>query len=79
MTQFEYISQNIDRTKSDARNGIIPVSIITHWAIYCRYDLHKRSGYNKCEAISFTSLDFNMQERSIYRIIKEMESEYETT
>ena len=75
MTKFSYINENLDRIKFDVRIGLIPCSILRHFAIYSRFDYYKKLGSKYTEAIICTQNDFQVTEQWICRIIKNMESE----
>lgn len=75
MNLFAYISQNIDRVKYDVSIGIIPCSLIKYYQIYARFDYYLKSGYGRCQSIFFTAEDFKLSERSLFLIIKKMESD----
>ena len=75
MTRFEYINDNFDRIKSDVSNRITPACVIKHFAIYGRYEYYKKQGYNKTTAALFAGDDFRISDRSVLRIINQMEKE----
>jgi hypothetical protein len=75
MTLFQHISSNIDHVKSNIRLGLFPCSILRHYEIYSRFDYYKKSGQIYKDAFSFTQYDYNICERTLYRIINQMEGE----
>lgn len=75
MTLFTYISHNIDRIKFDMRIGLVSCALMKHWQIYSRYDYYKRIGNSTRNAVIGCMNDFQMAEYSVYRIIKNMETE----
>jgi hypothetical protein len=79
MTRFEYINQNTGLIKYLVKSGFIDVEILTHWAINCRYDYHRKVRGEKKKwhfnCASFTADDFKMSESMIFEIIKWMEEE----
>lgn len=75
MTRFFYINENIARIKSEVKSGLISTSILRHYAIYSRYDYYRKLGNPVCVSVMLTSENLNINERAIFRIIKNMESE----
>jgi hypothetical protein len=75
MTLFTYISQNIDRIKVEVKFGIISCTLIKHWLVYSRYEYYRRLKNCKTDAIIYVCNDYQVEERSVYYIIKKMESE----
>jgi len=75
MTLFCYINQNIDRIKNEVKIGIIPCSIIKHYQIYSRFDYYTRLGNSKTNSVIYVCNDLQIEQRSVYYIIKKMESE----
>ena len=79
MTRFEYINKNIDRFKADCKNGIISTKIILHWQVYSKYDYYLRCGYKKYLSIFYITEDFKISQEWVYKIIKQMELNYESS
>jgi hypothetical protein len=75
MNLYQYIDQNIDQIKYEVRIGIIPCSIIKHYQIYRMFTLNRNLGNPIGIAVMITAVDFRVSEPTIYRIIKQMESE----
>jgi len=75
MNCFQYINSNINLTKRNVGMGLFPCSILRHYEIYSRYDSFIKMGHNCHEAFHYILYDYNISERSLYRIIKEMEKE----
>jgi hypothetical protein len=75
MTLFTYINNNIVRIKYDIKIGLIPCSILHHWAIYSRYDYYKKLGNSICLAAFFTAEDLKVSEIWVKIIKKRMEQE----
>lgn len=75
MTLFQYINQNIDLTKRNIGMGLFPCSILRHYEIYSRFDYYKKTGCDYHKAFLFVLYDYNLNERTFYRIIKQMEQE----
>lgn len=75
MTRFSYINQNIDRIKNETRMGIISTSIIRHYGIYARYDVYRQQGYSARQSAFYAGEDFKVEDRTVFRIIKNMEGE----
>lgn len=72
MTRFEYLNANLHVIKEETKMGFIPIDILRHYAIYCRFDYYLKQKNNISTSVFYTSEDFNISERSIYRIIKSM-------
>jgi hypothetical protein len=75
MTYFSYINDNLESVKREIRMGLISCAILKHYSIYSRYDYYNKINYNRRDAIIYTSLDFNVSEQWIYKIIQNMERE----
>jgi len=74
MNLFTYISENIDRIKTDVKVGITSYCVIKHWLIYSRYDYYRKAGYPVNKAVKFVGQDFKVSMRLVYDIIKKMEA-----
>jgi len=75
MIRFQYINENIINIKKDIRAGILPSSLLRYYAIYSRLDYYKKLSNSITKAVFLTSEDFKVSERTIFRIIKNMEEE----
>jgi hypothetical protein len=75
MKYFQYINQNLDRSKYEVSIGHLSYSIMRHFQIYSRYDYYRKLGNAVSKSVLYTSEDMDMPERSIFRIIKKMEKE----
>lgn len=75
MTRFEYINDNFERVKNDVANRITPACVIKHFAIYGRYEYYVKQGYNKTTAALYAGDDYKLSDRTIFRIINQMEKE----
>jgi hypothetical protein len=75
MTLFQYINQNIECKRQEVKVGLFQCSIMRHYEIYSRFDYYKKAGYDYHNAFLFVTYDYDLNERTIYRIIKQMESE----
>lgn len=73
MNVYGYVNQNIDRIKREASFGLIPVSVLRHWEIYSRFDVHKKMNQSITDAVTLTSADMRCCESTVYKIIKRME------
>jgi hypothetical protein len=73
MTKFEYINQNIETIKKEISLGLISTTVLSHFAIYSRYDYYRKLKNYVCVSIFFTSEDCKVSERLIYKIVKQME------
>ena len=72
MTRFEYINNNLPEIKEETKMGFIPTTILQHYTIYCRYDFYRKQKNNVSTSVFYTSEDFKISERLVYKIIKEM-------
>jgi len=75
MTFYQYINNNIDRIRTEIKMGLIPPSILRHWEIYSRYDLHRKMGASVTASVEFTSEEMRVCVNSVYQIIKRMKIE----
>jgi hypothetical protein len=75
MTRFQYINENIDRIRKDVSAGIFPISLLTHYVIYSRFDLYKKQGNNINKSVFFASQDFKVTDDCVYKIKKSMEED----
>jgi len=75
MIKFQYINENIKQIKEQVKTGLISTTILSHYAIYSRYDYYRRNKHSKRDAVFFIVDDFELSERTIYRIIKNMNEE----
>jgi hypothetical protein len=73
MTKFAYINENLLTVKKEVRMGLIPPTVLAHYAIYSRYDYYRRLGNHRSLSILITSDNCRVCENLIYKIIKEME------
>lgn len=55
--------------------GLISCTLMKHWQIYSRYEYYKRLGNSTQNAVIGCMNDFQIEERSVYYIIKKMEAE----
>jgi hypothetical protein len=75
MTRFEYINENIERIKFDVRIGLIPPSVLKHFAIYSRFDYYKRVGNKYSDAIICVQGDYAVSEQWLCMIVRNMEAQ----
>jgi hypothetical protein len=75
MTRFNYINENLERYKYETRIGHYSISILKHFAVYARYDIHRKDGNPVCLAVILTSEDFNICQSGVFKIIKKMEED----
>jgi hypothetical protein len=75
MTQFQYITSDIERIKFEVRAGLISCTLLRHIQIYSRYDYYRRQGESVTQSVFYASLDLKATERDVYKIKKRMESE----
>ena len=72
MTRFEYINANLPEITEEVKMGFIPTDVLNHYSVYCRYDFYRKQNHNVSTAVFYTSEDFKISERTIFRIIKDM-------
>jgi len=75
MTRFEYINENFERIKKDIANRITSAYIIKHFAIYGRYQIYRKQGYNKTTAALYAGDDYKVTDIAVFKIINQMETE----
>lgn len=78
MTRFEYINNNLltpKGIKDQIKAGIIPTSVLRHFEIYSRYDYYRKAGNNVSTSVFNVSEDFGINERSVYKVITNMQEE----
>jgi hypothetical protein len=73
MTKFAYINSNIDRVKNEIKMGLISTTVLSHYAIYSRYDYYRKLDNYVGFSVLFTSDSCRCSESLVYKIIKEME------
>jgi hypothetical protein len=74
MTVFNYISENIDRIRTDVKIGLTSYCVIKHWAIYSRYLYYRGVNNSVSNSVLYASSDFKISDRTLYKIIKKMEA-----
>jgi len=74
-TVYGYINQNIDRVKREVNMGLMPVSILRHWEIYSRYDLHRRMGSCVSEAVEHTAIDMGCCDSTVFKVVNKFEKQ----
>ncbi len=75
MTRFIYINKNIDRIRKEIKMGLISTTVLSHFAIYSRYDYYRKLNNYNGISILLTADNCRVSEKHVYKIIKEMESE----
>jgi len=75
MTRFQYINDNLDQIKTEVKMGLISTTVLSHYAIYSRYDYYRKLGNYVGFSVLFTSDSCGVSESLVYKIIKEMEDE----
>jgi hypothetical protein len=75
MTLFQYINQNIERIKAEAKIGLVNCHVFYHWRIYSRYDYYRKLGNNVTDSVEFCVDDFKVAASWVFSIIKKMEAE----
>jgi len=79
MTVFSFINKNLDLIKYQVERGLMQCSILRRWEIYGRYDALKKSGRSETMARFEVSEEYRIDESTICRIIKLMQSDDEST
>jgi hypothetical protein len=75
MILFNYISENLERVKTETKMGITPCSLLYHWEIYAKYDILKKMGNSETMS-RFTAAEcFRVGESTMCRVIQKMERE----
>lgn len=75
MTLYTYITRNQDIIKYCVKIGLMSCTIISHLAIYSRYDYYKRLGYSCRDAAFYVAEDSRVCYMTVFRVIKKMETE----
>jgi len=75
MNKFQYINENFLAIKKEVKMGLISPTTLSHYAIYSRYDYYRKLKNYVGVSVLITSDNFRISEQTVYRIIKEMESE----
>jgi hypothetical protein len=75
MKRFEYINSHIDTIRKEIKIGLMPTSILRHYAIYSRFDYYRKLKYYVGISVFYTSEDMEISETTIYKVIKNMEEE----
>ncbi len=75
MTRFSYINQNLDRIKNEIKLGLISPCTLKHYGIYARYDYYRKINNSVTISAIFAAEDFKVNDRWVYKIIKNMETE----
>lgn len=75
MTRFRYIEENINRIKEEVKLGFVSTCVLKHYEVYSKFDYYRGKGYNVRMSVLFAGDDFKVEERTIFRIIKNMEEE----
>lgn len=74
MTLYEYINTNFDRIRYETKIGLIPISILSHWEIYSRFDAFRKRGLPVSDAVMFTEMEMKVSDSTVYKVKKQMES-----
>jgi hypothetical protein len=75
MTKFNYINDNLQRIKYEVTKGIIPVTVLSHYSIYSRYDYYRKLGNYVGISVQNVAEDYKVSCILVYKIIREMEAE----
>ena len=71
MTRFEYVNNNLERIKVETKYGLVSLSILRHYEIYCRFDYYRKQGHPVRDAAIFTGEDMEVSEGWVFQIIKQ--------
>jgi len=75
MSRFEYINLHLDTIRKEVKIGLISPTILAHYSIYSRFDYYRKSGEYVGVSVFFTNQDMKVSEKTIYKIIKNMQEE----
>jgi hypothetical protein len=75
MTKFNYINANLCRIKYEYTIGMIPVTILSHYSIYSRYDYYRKLNNYIGISVQNVAEEFKISNILVRKIIKEMETE----
>lgn len=75
MTRFWYINANLEKIKEEVKLGIVSPCVLKHYEIYSRYDYYRKLGHNVRLSALFTGDDHKVEDRTVFRIIKNMEAD----
>jgi hypothetical protein len=78
MTIFNSINTNEKLFKEWIQSGIISCSVLFHWEIYARYDALKKMGNSEVMTRFRIAEQYKMNESTVFRIVKKMESDVST-
>lgn len=53
--------------------GFVSYKVLEHKDIYLTYDLHRKQGFKKMQAVKKTADQFELNDHTIFRIVKSME------
>jgi hypothetical protein len=73
MTRFQYINENFLTIKKEVKMGFIPPTVLSHFAIYSRYDYYRKLDNYVGFSVLFAADNCRVSESLVYKIIKEME------
>ena len=73
MTRFQYINDNLDQVKTEVKMGLVSITVLSHYAIYSRYDYYRKLGNYVGFSVLFTADSCRVSESLVYKVIKEME------
>jgi len=78
MTRFEYINKNLltpEGIKDQIKLGFLSTTIYWHFSIYSRFDFYRKQKHNITTSVFYVTEDFKISERSVYRILTNMQEE----
>lgn len=53
--------------------GFVSYKVLEHKDIYLTYDLHRKQGFKKMQAVKKTAVQFNVDDMTVYRAVNSME------
>lgn len=75
MNRFQYISADSDRFLKEVKMGFISTSVLSHFAIYSRYQYYRKMGHGVKVAVKYTGESMCCGDRYVYKVIKNMETD----
>lgn len=73
MTRFQYINDNFLTIKKEVKMGLISPTVLSHFAIYSRYDYYRKLDNYVGFSVLLTADSCRVCEKTVCRVIKEME------
>jgi len=73
MNKFNYINENFLTIKKEVKMGLIPPTVLSHFAIYSRYDYYRKLDNYVGFSVLVAADNCRVSESLVYKVIKEME------